>query len=297
MDPPWCIDVQDQAALTLIAVLSGSAWIEADGVATLLESGAVAVIRGPEPYLMSDRIGRAPSVLIDLEQRCTTVAGESVESTMSLGISTWGNNQDGETGMLVGSYNAEGALGSWVTSVLPRLSVLPAARTNQPLTHLISLLDGELSGQSQGKASALDRLLDLLLLHVVRWCAEHPQDETPNWSLAGRDPLVGRALELIHDEPARAWTVAELAQCCFVSRATLASRFRKAVGVPPMAYLSQWRLTLAGEKLITGDSTAASIAAELGFSSPFAFSAAFKRSFGMGPSAYRRNSIEAVSTS
>ena len=209
---------------------------------------------------------------------------------MALGVSTWGNSQYGQTSMLIGTYNAEGAVGAWVTAVLPRLAVVSPDYADDRLKSLTMLLDSELAQQQQGKTGALDRLLDLLLLHVVRRWSEGTHQAKPNWSDAHRDPLVAQALSLIHEEPAAPWTVAELARCCFVSRATLAARFKTVVGVPPMTYLSQWRLTLASERLAAEQTTAATISGDLGFSSPFAFSTAFKKAYGDSPSSYRRRS-------
>lgn len=288
MDPPWGLDVQDQAALTLMLVLEGSAWIEADGALTHLDAGSVAIVRGPDAYRVLDRPDAESSVRINSDQGCTTVGGDSVEVSMALGVSTWGNSLHGQTSMLIGTYDAEGAVGAWVTAVLPRLAVMSPDHADDRLKSLAMLLDCELGQQQQGKTGALDRLLDLLLLHVVRRWSEAAHQGEPNWSDAHRDPLVAQALSLIHEAPAASWTVAELARRCFVSRATLAARFKAAVGVAPMSYLSQWRLTLASERLTAEQTTAATIATDLGFSSPFAFSTAFKKAYGASPTSYRR---------
>lgn len=101
--------------------------------------------------------------------------------------------------------------------------------------------------------------------------------------------MAGKALRLLHAEPAAPWTVAALARRAGVSRSTLAKRFTELLGEPPLAYLTHWRMTLAADLLAEQPSaTVASIARTVGYSDPFAFSVAFKRTRGVTPSAYRR---------
>jgi AraC-like DNA-binding protein len=101
--------------------------------------------------------------------------------------------------------------------------------------------------------------------------------------------VVGGALRLLHEDPAAPWTVASLASRTGVSRATLAKRFTELVGEPPLTYLTHWRMTLAADRLTERETeTVAEIARAVGYSDAFAFSAAFKRTRGISPSAYRR---------
>ncbi|MEW2084025.1 AraC family transcriptional regulator [Streptomyces sp. NPDC005283] len=90
------------------------------------------------------------------------------------------------------------------------------------------------------------------------------------------DPVVGRALRLLQDDPAHSWTVASLAAKCGVSRAGLARRFHELVGEPPMAYLTGWRLALAADLLRESDATVEAVARKVGYSGSFALSAAFE---------------------
>jgi AraC-like DNA-binding protein len=99
--------------------------------------------------------------------------------------------------------------------------------------------------------------------------------------------VVGGALRLMHADPARPWTVAELASETGVSRAALARRFHELVGEPPMSFLTGWRLTLAADLLREPGATVGSVAAQVGYGSGFALSAAFKRVRGMSPQAFR----------
>jgi AraC-like DNA-binding protein len=105
----------------------------------------------------------------------------------------------------------------------------------------------------------------------------------PGWYRARSDPVVGRALKMLHHNPAHPWTVAALAAQTGVSRAALARRFAELVGEPPMTFLTNWRLALAADLLRAPDTTLSAVARQVGYGSPFALSAAFKRVRGVAP--------------
>jgi AraC-like DNA-binding protein len=286
MSPPFAIDVRDQAALTLIVPVRGSAWlVPSAGPAQLLEPGQAATVRGPDPYRVADQPDRRPTVVIGIDQVCRNPEGEHLETTMRHGVRTWGNDPAGETVLLIGTYPSEAAVGRLVTAALPELVLFDEHETDATL---VALLERELSSAELGQGSALDRLLDLLLLHVVRAFARRRSPTTPGWIAGSADPMIASALTLLHEDPAAKWTVAELANQVHVSRAKLAARFTASVGQPPMSYLTSWRLALAADRLVDEDTTTAAIAGEVGYSSPFAFSTAFSRAYGLSPTAYRR---------
>ncbi|WP_166877692.1 AraC family transcriptional regulator [Salinibacterium sp. ZJ450] len=284
MDPPWGIDVQDQAPLTLIAMVSGTAWLTGPNPVAL-EAGDVAIMRGPTPYTVADSPDRAAGIIIHPDQRCTTVAGESVSLSMSRGLRTWGNAASGQTTMLIGTYQSDAQIGATVAASLPDVAVIPVGSLDPAL---LRLLDAEISTDDPGQGGTVDRLLDIVLVHAMRaWAHEHP-DAASGWLAGTRDPLVANALDLLHDAPAADWTIDSLAARLAVSRATLAHRFRAAVGEPPMGYLTRWRMLLASELLANPALTTAAIADRVGYGSPFALSTAFKRQFGASPTEYRR---------
>jgi AraC-like DNA-binding protein len=287
MDQPFAIDVQDEAALTVIVAVSGHAWIttEASAPRSLLP-GQAATVRGPAPYLVADAPGRLPTVVIDAGQSCRTPSGDHLELTMSQGVRTWGNSPDGETVLLIGTYQTAAAAGQLVTAALPALAVFDEQETDPVL---LKLLEHELTHTDLGQESALDRVLDLLLLHLVRVSVRRAEGALSSWAAGTRDPVVAGALALMHEEPAATWTVAELARRGHVSRATMAARFHTAVGQPPMAYLTAWRLALAADRLASSSATTAVIALEVGYSNAFTFSAAFSRVYGISPTDYRRS--------
>ncbi len=152
---------------------------------------------------------------------------------------------------------------------------------------LIALLAEEIVRDAPGQEAVLDRLLDLLLIAALRAWLSRDEAAAPGWYRAHGDPVVGHALRLIHDDPAHPWTVAELAREAGVSRAALARHFNELVGEPPMAYLAGWRIALAADMLLEPGTTIGSVAAEVGYGSPYALSTAFKRLRGLSPREHR----------
>ncbi|MDA0636343.1 AraC family transcriptional regulator [Nonomuraea sp. MCN248] len=284
LDPPWSMRVQDEAPLTLLAMVRGEAWIVRDGVRRV-RPGEVAVVRGPEPYVVADRPDTPPHIVIHPGEECTTLDGESLYQEMHLGVRTWGNHLDGATSMIVGTYLMSGEVGKRLLGALPPLLVRPGGP-------LIELLGEEMDRNEPGQEAVLDRMLDLLLIATLRgWFAT---EEAPARFRAQGDPVVGKAMRVMQNNPAHPWTVAALAAEVGVSRASLARRFTELVGEPPMAFLTGWRLDLAADLLREPEATVTSVARKVGYGSPFALSAAFKRAHGVSPQEHRTRALHAA---
>jgi AraC-like DNA-binding protein len=203
---------------------------------------------------------------------------------MDLGVRSWGNSPVGTTSMLIGTYERHSEIGRQLLSVLPRLVVMPAGAWDSPL---LPMLGQEIIKDEPGQETVLDRLLDLLLVTALRaWFSGH-RAEAPGWYRAQGDPVVGRALRMLQNNPAQPWTVASLARETGVSRAALARRFAELVGEPPMTFLTAWRLALAADLLREPGTTISAVAQQVGYSSPFALSTAFKRVRGVSPNEHR----------
>jgi AraC-like DNA-binding protein len=285
LEPPWSLRIQDQAPLTLVSMVSGAAWVVPDRADPVpLRPGDIAVIRGPEPYTVADDPATPPQAIIHPGDRSTTVDGRELCDEMALGVRTWGHRLDGSTVVLTGTYHMSGEITQRLLDALPALLVLPADSWDSPL---VSLLNHEIARDEPGQEVFLDRLLDLLLIAVLRTWFSRPEARAPAWYQALGDPVVGQALRLLHTDPAYPWTVSLLAAKAGISRAALARRFTGLVGEPPMAYLTSWRLALAADLLRDPDTTVGAVARRVGYASPFALSTAFKRVRGVSPQAYR----------
>ncbi|WP_182876220.1 AraC family transcriptional regulator [Microbispora sp. H10670] len=287
LSPPWSVRIRDEAPLCLVAMLRDQAWITPDGDRTVrVGPGDVAVVRGPGHYTVADDPATPPQVVIHPGQVCTTPDGRSLSAEMDLGTRGWGNDPDGSAVMLVGAYQARGAVTRRLLAALPTLLVLPGDSWDGSL---VTLLGREIGRDEPGQEVVLDRLLDLLLIAVLRAWFSRPDARAPGWYRAHGDPVVGPALRMLHAEPARPWTVAELAGRAGVSRAALAQRFGRLVGEPPMAYLTGLRLALAADLLRETDATLEAVARQVGYGTAFALSTAFKREHGVSPQRYRES--------
>lgn len=284
MEPPWGVRIEDDPALTLLAVARGSTWITGElGDPVELHAGDVALVRGGPVYTLADHPATAPAVRVLQGNVCVDPDGELLAQRMSLGVRTWGNSHDGSTVLLIGTWEAETEAGRPLLAALPPLVV---RRREEWDTPLVDLLAREVVREDLGQEVVLDRLLDLVLVSVVRsWLAN---EEQVTRGLAHADPTVGEALRLMHHRPEHAWTIASLAREVGVSRAALARRFGELVGEPPMTYLTHWRLSLAADLLVATDEAIDRVAHRVGYSSGFALSAAFKRVRGVSPQQHRR---------
>ena len=139
-----------------------------------------------------------------------------------------------------------------------------------------------------GGTTMLTRMAELMFVEVVRRYTEELSPRQAGWLAGLRDAVVAPALAALHAQPAHGWTLAELARVAATSRTVLTERFSQTVGLPPMQYLTEWRLQLAAEQLATGSRKVAAVGAEVGYESEAAFSRAFKRRTGYAPAAWRR---------
>jgi AraC-like DNA-binding protein len=292
MTPPWSLRILAESPLTVLAMVKGHAWVVPDrGGPVRLGVGDVAVTRAPDHYTVADDPASPTDVVIHPGQRCRSPDGESMEEQMSLGVRTWGNDPDGSTVMLVGAYESKGDISDRLLRALPPLLSLANDQWDSPL---VSLLCDEVAKDQPGQAAVLDRLIDLLLIAVLRAWFTRPEAEAPAWYRSQGDPIVGRALQVMHGNPAHPWTVASLAAEIGVSRAALSRRFHDLVGEPPMTFLTGWRLALAADLLCEPDATIGTVAEKVGYGSPFALSTAFKRVRGVSPQEHRARAMSSV---
>ncbi|TYB41982.1 AraC family transcriptional regulator [Actinomadura chibensis] len=285
LSPPWSMRIQDEAPLTLLSMVRDDAWLVPDGAEPVRVSpGDMVIFRGPEPYTVADDPATAPQIVIHPGQVCTTPDGTSLSEAMDLGVRAWGNDPDGTTVMLVGTYQMRGAVTRRLLSALPPIAVVRGDTWRSPL---VDVLAEEIGRDEPGQDVVLDRLLDLLLIATLRAWFSRPEAAAPGWYRAHGDPVVGPALRLLHADLSHPWTVAALAAEVGASRAALAQRFTKLVGEPPMSYLTGARLAQAADLLRESDATLDAVARQVGYGNAFALSTAFKREHGVSPQEYR----------
>ncbi len=278
---PWALAVPAVPSAALHAVVSGTSWITVEGRGPVrLQQGDVVVLPAGDAHLL----GSGPE--IPAQPYDVVGAQESVLCGRPWSVGTG----PATTTLLCASYACSSPSPlSPLRQLPPLVHVSTTTGDYTPLDPLLRLLAHELRQPQPGGAVVLDRLVDVLLVHVLRaWLlASGAADQPPSWLGGLRDPLVAQLLQLVHDDPARAWSLPLLAAGVHASRATASRRFSEAVGVPVMTYLTLWRMDLAAKALRETDQSVEAVARSVGYASPFAFSRAFSRRHGVAPGRYR----------
>ena len=134
LDPPWSMRIQDEAPLTLVAVVRGAACVTPDdGDAFWMREGDVGILRGPDPYVVADGPETEPQVVILPGQRCVLPDGQELTEMYDLGVRTWGNSPDGETMLLTGTYQMRSETSQRLLDALPSHLVVTGDSWNNPL--------------------------------------------------------------------------------------------------------------------------------------------------------------------
>lgn len=270
--PPWGLALPSDIQLTMHAVIQGRVWLwtAAGEPAIELGPGDLAVVRGGVDHFIAHEPGAECLSHDEFWERHT----ETISST-----------GEDRAVFLCGAYRFAGDIGQGLVDALPPVLRVPAA-LDDPIHAVISLLSHEMLHDEPGKQTALDRLLDLLVVLALRTGFTR-SDNPPVWFRAASDTRLGPALKVMHAEPARPWTVDELARISSMSRATFARVFQRALGQAPMKYLTDWRMALARDLLLDRELVLADVAHQVGYSSAYAFASAFRRHHGETPGRWR----------
>jgi AraC-like DNA-binding protein len=275
--PPWGLRLGGSIQLAVHAVVQGRGWLWLDDDTQKpmqLSPGDITLVRGgPDHY-----IGHEPGA------DCLEPEEFRAHHRRD------GRSDDPHaTVFLCGAYRLSGDVGSGLLNALPQVLTLSAS-VGDPLRDVIGLLSRELASPEPGQPTVLDRLLDILLVLAIR--TSFRQSATaPRWYQASANPRLSAALQAIHEDAGHPWSVPELAKISGLSRASFARTFLNALGQPPMQYLTDWRMTLARDYLRNGELSLAKIADVIGYGSPYAFAAAFRRHHGYPPGAWRQQEL------
>lgn len=266
-------------------VTEGPCWAAVSGEEPVsLETGDVLLLAHGDPYCISSR--PHPVTAEDdpeaIEFFRLMAAGE-----LPLVIADGGGREQ-RNRLICGFLGCDRRPFNPLLDTLPRMLRIPALRdANDPLTHLIEFALSESQRGSEGGHALLVRLSEVMFVEVLRRYLRTTPIENSGWLVGLRDPLVGRALELMHHRPRDSWTLTTLADELATSRSTLAERFSARLGEPPMHYLARWRMQLAAQRLADPSDKIYAIARDVGYESEAAFSRAFKRWVGVSPKQWR----------
>lgn len=278
--PPWGIEVDPIAEAHIHVVLRGSCWLRTsvERAYVPLATSDVVMIRGGVGHSIVDDPKTTPApiaeVLAAMPRRLARLPAARASET---------------TVVLCAKYLFQHVGAHPLTSLLPPLIHVRAreATKDAQLQLLLQLLRGEVRGEARGADLVVPRLVDTLLVFVVRAWLEGEPLGTGGFHGALRDPAIARALSLLHARPDARWSVEGLAKEVAQSRATFARRFTELVGETPAAYLTRWRMCLATKLLAETELSLDEVAVRVGYETAPAFSKAFRRLHGRAPGAFR----------
>jgi AraC-like DNA-binding protein len=210
------------------------------------------------------------------------------KASFPLSVSLHGGGTEG-TEIVCGFLGCDARPFNPLLAALPRVIHMRGTGEDDSVQRrLVELAVAESSAPRAGSDCVLSRLSELLFVEAVRRYVAALPPENVGWFAGLRDESIGRALGKLHQRPAHAWSLEELAKEVGMSRSMLAERFAHFVGLPPIQYLAQWRIQLAASLLRTSKFSLAEIAERVGYGSEAALSRAFKRCVGIAPASYRR---------
>ncbi|WP_438751286.1 cupin domain-containing protein [Pararhizobium sp. O133] len=269
----WAVRYSDFGEPSFCTVIAGSCRLAVDGQPVVtLEAGDFILLPATPGFTIS---GFEPVEPTFIDPKVAPAATEEVRH----------GAQEGEPDVrLLGGYFV---FDSPDRDLL--VSMLPAmihARGVKRLSALVQFVGEETSERRLGRDLVLARLVEILLVEALRWSEG---DDAPPGLLRGLgDARLAEAMRQIHGDPARAWTIAELAKKAALSRSSFFDRFSRAVGQSPMDYLVSWRMALAKDMLRRGELDIADVAERVGYKSASAFSTAFSRHVGERPGRFAR---------
>jgi AraC-like DNA-binding protein len=267
----WCLQFPDQQkCIKTGAVVSGQCWLSVEGV-------------DPPVLLTSGRPFRLAS---DLSLPATdAVAVFTAPRTGNIAL------HNGGGGFLLASnrFGIEGSQADMLLRSLPPVLHIRDRPGQATLRWAVERMMEEMRDPQPGSVLVVDHLAQMMLVQALRLHLDEPSGAAVGLLSGLADRQLSRAINAVHAEPARRWTLQDLAACAGMSRSSFAERFRKVVGMPAMEYLAQWRMLLAADRLQAGKEPISSIAPTLGYESEAAFSTAFKKIMGSSPRHYARN--------
>lgn len=276
-----------QHAIEYHVVLSGSCWITLIGDVpfspVLLNEGDIAVIPHGEPHAVSSAPAMRAAPDLAAHRR------PADESCLPFRITT-GPDNPSDARLLCGFFACDVRPFNPLLGALPRflrIGRTSSATADLLLGRIIVLASEERRDLRSGAQGFLNKLSELLFIEAIRCHMESLGSEDTGWLVGLRDPLVGRAIQLMHAEPADPWTLDRLAARAGASRSAMAARFTQLIGYPPMQYLTRWRMQLAARHLNERGAKVAAVAEMVGYESEAAFSRAFKKFSGQSPSDWR----------
>lgn len=278
---PWSMKFDKMEVAQFHFVQRGSSWFQMDGMADplLMATGDLIVLPHGNAHLLSDHKD-TPAVSLE-ELKTKLKPGEN-------GPLVIGGNGSPTT-LLCGYFEFDHGEVHSLLSILPPFIYIKGeeGRLVPWLETTLNFIYSESNSELPGNQTIITRLADILFIQIIRQHIESPLGKCTGWLAGLKDPQIGKALELIHRNPEKAWDLNLLSATVGMSRASFSSKFKQLVGESPFRYLTRWRMHKAANYLKNPISSLSEAAEKSGYESEAAFSKTFKRFLGMGPGKYR----------
>lgn len=289
---PWCMQAPESSAfLPYVAphathviefhhISSGRAYIRVGEETTPLEAGDVVMMPHGDSHQMGNGVGGA---MLDARSALPALMSGQIQ------LANFGGGGE-ETGLVCGYLACDAGLIKPVLDSLPRvLRVnLRTDKSGEWFENTLRHAVEQAAAAQPGSGVFLAHLAEALFADALRRYLQSLPEGRTGWLASAGDPAIGRALAAMHRRPAHGWSLDELSREAGLSRSALTDRFTRYLGVPPMTYLTDWRLELGAEALRTTSLSVQSVALDVGYESEAAFNRAFKRRFALPPARYRR---------
>jgi len=273
------IQFQRHQGIKCYAVVSGPCWLSVEGIpdAVLLTAGDCIVLPRGLSFRLAADLSLTP---IDANAfRLMRKSGGAVS-----------NNEDGGPYVVGGHFSLDGNHAEYLLEALPHIIHIRKDADKATMRWSLERMREELQNPQPGASLIAQQLAYMMLVQALRLHLADVAGDRVGWLVALADEQLNAAITYMHKDPARRWTLQELAERVGMSRSIFASKFKETVGATPMEYLTRWRMLLAGDMLRNSNDAVSAIGLALGYESEGAFRKAFRGVMGCSPREYSRGS-------
>ena len=271
----WSVRFGPSGGIKLMAIVSGEGWLAVEGVqcAIRVRTGDCILLPSGRPYRAASDLALPPAD-----------GSHLLRSILPTDIAQFGYGSD--CFGIAGYFDIAGENADVLLAMLPPVLHIQKDSDRQVLRWCLESMRKEIQDPQPGTALVAQQLGILLLVQILRTHLTSGLERKVGWMFALADKKIGLALQAMHQVPAQRWTLSTLAKCAGMSRTGFAVRFKQLVGIAPLSYLVQWRMSLAKERILNSSDPLGRIAADVGYEPESASSTAFKRNVGCTPSQY-----------
>ena len=279
---PWGMEVQQGTNAQFHLIISGDCLVRTQKLKIRLRKGDMVIFPDGINHWLAD------------SESSPRVKGQEVVKSINNGVPIFSGDKVSAT-LLCGHFEFNRDFDHPFISEMPEIIHLTPTGNNelQWLEHVAQLIEIEIGSGEEGSNVVVDKLGEVLFIYAIR-AYVNKQKLTEGFIAALHDQRISKSLTVLHSNPEKRWTLAELSKMAGMSRTSFCNQFKSLVGVTPLQYLTHWRILIAKQLLKETDKTVAEVALGVGYSSEAAFNRLFKSWVDQTPSKFRRQSGNAI---